>query len=59
MKATKIEKNDQSRANKQQREYRKDKSWELLFESLNMFEDEFMIERNQPTEFDKRESLFE
>jgi hypothetical protein len=59
MKATKIEKTDQSRANKQQREYRKDKSWELFFESLNMFEDEFMIERNQPTEFDRREPLFE
>ena len=37
----------------------KEKSWEILVESLNMFEDGLKINRNQPVEFDKREPLFE
>lgn len=37
----------------------KEKSWEILFESLNMFEDGINIVRNQPIESDKRETLFE
>ncbi len=45
--------------NNQQKESRKNDSWDDFIESLHMFPDDFMIERNQPTEFDKREPLFE
>ena len=37
----------------------KEKSWEPLFESLNHFEKDFRIERNQPGEDQKREPMFE
>jgi len=36
----------------------KEKSWESLFESLNHFEKDFKIERNQPTENQNREPMF-
>jgi len=36
----------------------KEKSWESLFESLNHFEKDFRIERNQPEENQKREPMF-
>jgi len=36
----------------------KESSWEPLFESLNHFEKNFKIERNQPREEQKRERLF-
>jgi len=36
----------------------KEKSWESLFESLNHFEKDFRIERNQPAENQKREPMF-
>jgi len=36
----------------------KEKSWESLFESLNHFEKDFKIERNQPAENQKREPMF-
>jgi len=36
----------------------KEKSWESLFESLNHFEKDFKIERNQPEENQKREPMF-
>ena len=37
----------------------KDKSWTPLFESLNHFEKDFRIKRNQPGENQKREPLFQ
>ena len=37
----------------------KEKSWESLFESLNHFEKDFKIERNQPIEDQKREPMFQ
>ena len=37
----------------------KEKSWESLFESLNHFEKDFKIERNQPIEEQKREPMFQ
>lgn len=37
----------------------KEKSWAPLFESLNHFEKDFRIERNQPTENQKREPMFQ
>lgn len=36
----------------------KEKSWEPLFESLNHFEKDFRIERNQPQEDQDREPMF-
>ena len=36
----------------------KEKSWESLFESLNHFEKDFNIERNQPAENQNREPMF-
>lgn len=36
----------------------KEKSWESLFESLNHFEKDFKIERNQPAEKQTREPMF-
>ena len=36
----------------------KEKSWESIFESLNHFEKDFKIERNQPEENQKREPMF-
>ena len=36
----------------------KEKSWAPLFESLNHFEKDFRIERNQPEENQKREPMF-
>ena len=36
----------------------KEKSWESLFESLNHFEKDFKIERNQPAENQNREPMF-
>ncbi len=36
----------------------KEKSWESLFDSLNHFAKDFKIERNQPEENQKRESMF-
>ena len=36
----------------------KEKSWSPLFESLNHFEKDFRIERNQPAENQKREPMF-
>ena len=36
----------------------KEKSWAPLFESLNHFEKDFRIERNQPAENQKREPMF-
>ena len=37
----------------------KEKSWAPLFESLNHFEKDFRIERNQPSENQKREPMFQ
>ena len=37
----------------------KEKSWAPLFESLNHFEKDFRIERNQPAEHQKREPMFQ
>jgi antitoxin VapB len=37
----------------------KKKSWEPLFDSLNRFEKDFRIERNQPVEEQKREPMFQ
>ena len=37
----------------------KEKSWAPLFESLNHFEKDFWIERNQPSENQKREPMFQ
>jgi len=37
----------------------KESSWTLLFESLNHFEKDFKIERNQPGENQKREPMFQ
>ena len=36
----------------------KERSWEPLFNSLNHFEKDFKLERNQPEEEQKRERLF-
>ncbi len=36
----------------------KEKSWKHLFESLNHFAKDFKIERNQPEENQKRETMF-
>jgi len=36
----------------------KEKSWESLFKSLDHFEKDFRIERNQPGEDQKREPMF-
>lgn len=36
----------------------KKRSWEPLFDSLNRFEKDFRIERNQPAEEQKREPMF-
>jgi len=36
----------------------KNKSWAPLFDSLNKFEKDFKIERNQPVEKQPREQLF-
>ena len=36
----------------------KERSWGPLFESLNQFEKDFKIERNQPGEDQKREPMF-
>ena len=36
----------------------KERSWEPLFDSLNHFEKDFKLERNQPEEEQKRERLF-
>jgi len=36
----------------------KEKSWATLFNSLDQFEKDFKIERNQPVEAQKREPLF-
>ena len=36
----------------------KEKAWAPLFESLNHFEKDFRIERNQPAENQKREPMF-
>lgn len=35
-----------------------EESWQTLFDSLGMFSDDFMIERNQPPQ-QEREALFE
>ncbi len=37
----------------------KERSWEPLFESLNHFEKDFKMERNQPGEEQKREPMFQ
>jgi antitoxin VapB len=37
----------------------KETSWKPLFDSLNHFEKDFKIERNQPGEDQKRERLFQ
>ena len=37
----------------------KEKSWAPLFESLNHFEKDFRIERNQPADNQKREPMFQ
>ena len=37
----------------------KKNSWDTLFASLNMFTDDFLLERNQPTKQQKRDNLFE
>ena len=37
----------------------KEKSWAPLFESLNHFEKDFRIERDQPAENQKREPMFQ
>ncbi len=37
----------------------KKRSWEPLFDSLNRFEKDFRIERNQPVEEQKREPMFQ
>jgi len=37
----------------------KERSWAPLFESLNHFEKDFKIERNQPVEGQKREPMFQ
>ncbi len=34
-----------------------DDPWKLMEESLGKFTDDFMLERNQPTEFEARESF--
>jgi hypothetical protein len=36
----------------------KEKSWRPLFDSLNHFAKDFKIERNQPAEDQKRETMF-
>lgn len=36
----------------------KEKSWGILFDSLNHFEKDFKIDRNQPGENQKREPMF-
>ena len=36
----------------------KEKSWGILFESLNHFSKDFKIERNQPSKNQVRESIF-
>jgi len=36
----------------------KEKSWATLFKSLDQFEKDFRIERNQPVEAQKRKPLF-
>jgi antitoxin VapB len=36
----------------------KEKSWGILFDSLNHFSKDFKIERNQPGENQKREPMF-
>ena len=36
----------------------KERSWSPLFESLNHFAKDFKIERNQPSEQQKREPMF-
>ena len=36
----------------------KEKSWDILFDSLNHFAKDFTIERNQPRKNQKREPLF-
>ncbi len=33
--------------------------WDMFFASLNMFTDNFLLERNQPTKQQKRDKLFE
>ena len=35
----------------------KDKSWATLFDSLNRFDKDFKMERNQPLENQKRETM--
>jgi antitoxin VapB len=36
----------------------KEKSWDILFDSLKHFAKDFRIERNQPVENQKREPMF-
>ena len=36
----------------------KEKTWQIFFDSLNRFSEDFKIERNQPSENQERESLF-
>ena len=36
----------------------KEKSWNILFDSLNHFAKDFKIKRNQPVENQKREPMF-
>ena len=36
-----------------------DNAWDILFSSLGQFSDDFMEDRNQPKEQQKREDLFE
>lgn len=36
---------------------RKENNWDEFFESLNMFSDDFMIERNQPIELEWKNFL--
>jgi antitoxin VapB len=37
----------------------KKRSWQPLFDSLSRFEKDFRIERNQPVEEQKRETMFQ
>ncbi len=37
----------------------KERSWKPLFDSLNHFEKDFRIERNQPEEQQRREPMFQ
>ena len=37
--------------------YPLDKAWDMFSESLNEFTDDFMTEREQPKEFDRRKSI--